>query len=333
MPGDIAIEDWIRKIYDQYGQRKEMGNSAPDVKLPHFFLHRTFLGDNDLLIIFNTKRCMYQCYFCTLPYKSSKIPIATEDIVAQFKYVLEEMKNSLSVLDRLTFSNEGSVLDADTFPTDALLTIAKGIKELRRVRTWVFETRLEFVDPEVIKQVCDIAPRVKVDVLTGFETRDPYLRDKVLGKKEPLAMFEEGLDNIAKSGVTLSSYVLYKPSQTMTDDEAFTEAEESIDYLIEQCKVRGIKLNCIRINPMYSAKGSRWAKIAKENTLYKPPRITDVMKLAEKKTREGLRVYIGLSTEGLDDPGSSYMFREDYQDALIKPIKLFNDGKIVSFGG
>ena len=329
----IPLEEWVRDLYDKFGQRKPMGQSAPNARTPHYFLHRTFLGENDLLIIFNTKRCRYRCHFCQLPQKSSKVFIPGKDILAQFKYVLKEMKHSLSVLDRLTLSNEGSILDNDTFPADTLLTIARCIPQLRRVRTFVIETLIEFVDSSVIYQIKKAAPKVVVDILTGFETYEPHIRDEVLVKNESLSDFEAGLDKVAESGATFSSYILFKPGPTMTDEEAFIEAEKSIDYVVDQCQCRGITLNYIRINPMYAAKGSPWAKIAKATPKYQPPRLTDVMRLAEKKAKEGLKIYIGLSTESLDEVGCNYMSREDYSPALIKPIKLFNDCKISSFGG
>lgn len=321
----------IEELYEKFGQRKPMGESAPSPWLPHFFLHRTFLGDQDLLIIFNTKRCKYRCHFCQLPAKSSPSLIPGSEIVSQFTYVVKELKHSLSVLDRLTFSNEGSVLDAETFPTSALLEIAEGIHELRRVRTLVLETRLEFVDTDVLAQVRQAAPRVSLNILTGFETHDPYLRDHVLFKREPLEVFERGLDRVAEAGANLTAYVLFKPRWDMTDAEAVAEAEESIDYLAEQTNARGMSLS-VRLNPMYAADGSRWAKKAHTSPDYLPPRLTDVMRVAAKKRQQGVNIYIGMSTEGLDD-GSNYMAREDYSPALIKPVLLFNGGKIHSFEG
>jgi hypothetical protein len=56
------------------------------------------------------------------------------------------------------------------------------------------------------------------------------------------------------------------------------------------------------------------------------------MRVAEKKRQEGVKIYIGMSTEGLDD-GSNYMAREDYTKLLVKPVLLFNSGKINSFSG
>jgi len=306
-----------------------MGVPAPNTRMPHYFLHRTFMGENDLLIILNTKRCAYQCYFCQLPAKSTTAQVSAEDILAQFMYVMEEMRHSLSVLDRLTLSNEGSVLDPDTLPTEALLEIAKCTHELRRVRTFVLETRLEYLDERVIEQIRRLAPRVKINILTGFETHSPKIRDKVLFKRESLSQFQDGLDRVAANHLDLTAYVLYKPSQTMTDAEAFLEADRSIEYLIEECKTRGISLT-IRLNPMYAAKGSPWAQIAKKTPNYSPPRLTDVMRLAEMKEHESIKIYIGLSTEGLDD-GSNYQSREDYSPSLLRQVILFNDKKIGRF--
>jgi hypothetical protein len=326
-----SIKQQVGELYAKYGQRKPMGVSAPSPWLPHYFLHRTFLGDQDMLIIFNTKRCKYRCHFCQLPAKSSPTLIPGSEIVSQFWYVVKELKHSLSVLDRVTFSNEGSVLDPATFPTGAMLEIAEGINELRRVRTLVLETRLEFVETDVLAQIREAAPRLTLNILTGFETHDPYIRDKVLFKREPLEVFERGLDRVAEAGAQLTSYVLFKPRWDMTDEEAVAEAEASIDYLVEQTKARGLDLS-VRLNPMYAADGSRWAKKAHTSSDYQPPRLTDVMRVAEKKRREGVNIYIGMSTEGLDD-GSNYMGREDYSVKLVRPVLLFNGGKINSFDG
>jgi radical SAM enzyme (TIGR01210 family) len=325
----MNTQEQVRQLYDEFGQRKKMGMSAPDTIMPHYFLHRTFMGENDLLIIFNTKRCAYQCYFCQLPAKSTSNWVLADDIIAQFMYVVEEMKHSLSVFDRLTFSNEGSILDANTFPTEALLGISKCVHELRRVHTLVIETRLEYLDGVIIKQIRQLAPRVRINILTGFETCTPEIRDKVLFKRESLTKFEEGLNKVADYQLDLTAYVLFKPSQIMTDEEAYIEASKTIDYLNERCIERNISFS-IRLNPMYAAKGSRWAKIAQQNPNYRPPRLTDVMRLAESKRYGGIRIYIGLSTEGLDN-GSSYETREDYSSALIKQVKLFNDEKITRF--
>ncbi len=318
-----TLAEDIRVLYESLGSKKPMGLSAADTKKPHFFLLRTFKGENDLLIIFNTKRCAYQCYFCQLPAKSSKTWISGRDIIEQFKYVIYEVKDALSILDRVTLSNEGSVLDQGTFPSDALLEIADCVHQLRRVRTLVLETRLEYVESKFLQELKRVAMRVSLNILTGFETHDPDIRDNILGKRESLAEFEKGLDQVAASNAYLTAYVLYKPSYEMTDEEAYEEAQKSIDYLARECNGRGIPFS-IRLNPMYSADGSRWQKKVANFPQFKPPRLTDVMRLAQKNAERGISIYIGLSTEGLDD-GSTYRSRNDFSPELIRPIKIMNE--------
>lgn len=326
----MALNETVRRLYDDFGQQKPMGAASPSPRLPHYFLVRTFMGETDLAVILNTKRCSYQCKFCQLPAKSSRQWIAGDDVVAQFEFVVKEVKHALSILERVSLSNEGSVLDESTLADTALIQIARAVQELRRVRTLVLETRLEYLDVQVIERIKAAAPRPTINILTGFETLDQEIRDKILVKRETMETFLQGLDKVAECGAELGAYVLFKPSQTMTDEEAFREAERSIDFLLEECRRRAVGLS-IRLNPMYLAAGSGWGKIAAQTQEYTPPRLTDLMRLAEEKAREGARIYIGLSTEGLDGSGGTYHSREDYYPSLVKPIKMFNDGKISSF--
>lgn len=319
-----------RKLYSEFGQQKEMGSSAPGPANPHYFLLRTFRGENDLLIILNTKRCAFQCHFCQLPMKSSKSWIADVDVIAQVGHVFDEVRHSLSILDRVTIGNEGSVLDTTTLSTNVLEQLFAAARELRRVRTIVLETRLEFVDPKILRMLQEIAPRARINILTGFETKNETIRNETLYKRESLDTFLRGLDNVALSGARLTAYVLFKPSPTMTDEEAFAEADLSIDYLVEHTSRRGIELE-IRLNPMYLADGTRWTRTALRTPAYRPPRLTDVMRLAEKKAQQGVSMYIGLSAEGLAGENGTYSSREDYSPRLIRPVKLFNDGKIKAF--
>src|SRR4051794_18027211 len=106
----------IRELYDNFGPRKPTGPTISPLQ-PHYFLLRTFLDEQDLVIIFNTKRCRFQCDFCDLPLKSSRSFISGDKIIDQFLFVVNELKHSLSIIDRLTISNDGSVLDDSTFPT------------------------------------------------------------------------------------------------------------------------------------------------------------------------------------------------------------------------
>jgi len=326
---DDDLRTHVAQLYHTYGQRKEMGRSSPSLHIPHFFLLRTFLAENDLLVILNTKRCRYQCTFCTLTAKSSRTWVPDEAVIDQFRYVVDELRHALSVIDRVTLSNEGSVLDESTVGPGAVDAILSAIGCMRRVRHVEIESRLEFLRPERLRELGALVPRATVGVLTGFETQDEQIR-RLLGKREPLSAFLEGLDQLAETTASLTAYVLFKPDPRMTDAEAVEEARASIRFLAKECANRCLPLT-VRLNPMYRAVGSRWARVAEASPSYAPPRLTDLMRVAEEEVQHGTPVYIGLSTEGLADDGGSYTSRADYSPRLIRYVKLFNDGRLQHF--
>jgi radical SAM enzyme (TIGR01210 family) len=321
--GAADLPGEAQQLYADFGQRKPMGNAAGTTRQPHFFLLRTFQGQTDLLVILNTKRCRYQCDFCQLPAKSSREWIPREDVIAQFGYVLEEVRHALSIVDRVTLSNEGSVLDDKTLDPAALEQILGAVDEMRRVRTVVLETRLEFVDEGRVARIAGILQRARINILTGFETVSPDLRDRVLRKREPLEAFRAGLDRLAALGLDLTAYVLFKPAPEMTDAAAYEEARKSIDFLREECGGRGVGLT-VRLNPMYVAAGSAWAQRAAELPEYAPPRLSDCLRLAEEVAAQDVSIYLGLSAEGLSDPAGTYAAREDFGPGLLKAAKVFN---------
>ncbi len=320
---DLALDTFLSDMYRRFGPPKPMNDTVEDREWPHFFLHRNFLGEQDLAILFNTKRCRYQCKFCALPYKASKEWIGRDLVVQQFKNVVQEVRHAIGVFERLTIANEGSVFDSTTFPRDALEEIVSSTRSLPNIRKLVIESRLEFVQADVLRKFKAESGK-SIDILTGFETLDETIRDKVLDKREPLKAFLSGLDEIAAGEVELTAYVLFKPSPSMSDAEARDEAEASIDFLTEQCAQRSIPL-IVRLNPMYVSRGTPWAhKAMTQPGGYQPPRLSDVLALAQAKQKEGVRIYYGLTSEGLSGSEDTYRGRDDFSSTLLKQCIVSN---------
>jgi radical SAM enzyme (TIGR01210 family) len=316
----------VLSLYREFGPPKSMGERAESEQRPHFFLHRNFLGEQDLAILFNTKRCRFQCRFCALPFKSSKSWIEADDVDAQYRYVLEELKHSLGILQRLTIANEGSVLDETTFPIETLIAIAQSTQALPRVRRLVIETRLQFVSTQVLATLGEVSGKM-LDILTGFETHSDDLRQRVLGKSETLAQFLAGLDEVGRANAQLTAYVLYKPDPSMSDGEATEEADASITFLERETRQRGIGLT-IRLNPMYVAEGTPLARDIARIPGYQPPALSSVMRVADRWREAGIPVYIGLTSEGLSSQDNTYRAREDFNVQLLKQAILSNGRSI-----
>ncbi len=317
------MRDEVRSLYRAFGPPKPMGNAPLNSAHPLFFLVRQFLGEVDLAILFNTKRCRYQCRFCTLPAQSSRTWIEEDKVLAQFRHVINEAKHTLGVLDRLTIANEGSVLDFDTFPRQALNMIIDASEEILGLSKVVLETRMEFVTDDVFRDIRGRTRR-KLAVLAGYETLDEEIRSAILGRRQDISTFEAGIGVLARNNTDLIAYVLYKPSPVMTDAEARIEASDTIDFLAALCERSGVKLT-IRLNPMYAATGTPWHKEAMAaGDRYSPPLLSDVLEIAKEKRARGVPVYLGLTSEGRATDNTTYKARPEYHKGLLKEAIAMN---------
>ena len=318
----INITKELISIINENGFAKPMKPFVnPDVNMPSFFLMRKFIGLNDLLIIFHSKRCRYSCNYCNLNSYNSYDWISTESIIKQFYYVLNEVKHSLHIIDSITFSNNGSLLDEDTFPFDAFIEIIKATSKMKSLKKIVIETRFEFLSEDKVEAIINSNKNVNLDFLIGFETLNVEIKETILGKKFDNDIFNKSLNILSEKGLSVTMYILYKPSPYFSDEQAYEEAKMTFNFLQEICKEKKIPLT-IRINPIYLSSETILGKMALEYKEYVPPNISDVFLLSKYIAGKGTPVYIGLSDEGVG--GLSYKNRYDYPKEIVREIIKFN---------
>lgn len=311
----MNLIDYTKNIYKEYGQSKSMDM----LENPCFFLQRKFKSEQDLLIIFKTLPCSFNCKYCNLSKNNYRHFLSLCD---QFAYVIKEMRHSLSTLDRITLSNNGSVLNQETVSRTDLKNILCAITQIRNISRVVIETDLRYVNKEVISELKYILSGVNLNLLTGFETLDNRIMSNTLGKYRDDVEFVNKLDILAEENCELTAYILYKPDQFMDDAAAYNEALKSIKYLEEQCCKRKIPLT-IRINPMFAAKGTPWAEIARDCPQYSPPKLSDIFSLA-KEVQSRIPVYIGLSLEEKSETWGTYRVQQDMTNELLLEVIRFN---------
>lgn len=317
------MKTFVKELVRTYGVAKPMNEEEVSAELPKFFLLRKFHGLIDLAIIFQTKRCQYQCAFCAIPSTSTRDHIDRSAIMSQFMVTCRELAHGLHLAERVSLSNDGSVLDPATFGRDALDQIIYATGALRGVREIHLESRTEFVNREILTHLKSLNKRVKFTILVGFETFDPTIRRELMRKNQELEAFEAAVAELGACGFDLGAFVLYKAHPDMVDDDAYHEAERSIDYLQSLATRHGLSV-LVRLNPLYIAKGSLWDKQGKTAT-YVPPNLRDVYRLAIKKRAEGVRMFVGLSEEGLSRHGSTFRECLGYNGRVLQDCVRFNE--------
>lgn len=289
---------------------------------PIYIGKRTFLGLKDLVISFYAQRCPFQCSYCNLTAKSHPGPLPIHQIKQQIDWCFEQYADELSSFQQLSVGNEGSILDRERFPKEAIVYLLEQAQALFSLKVLSLETRPEYILPATIEDIFHLTHADIVDVTIGFETQDDHLREVILNKSIRRKTFEAKIKLLGEMGVRLTSYVLLKPGPKMTEEEGIKEAILTIEYLAEVCQKFGTDL-VIYLNPVYVAKGTPLAKDFSIHQ-YKPVRIQSVVQVITETRDLNVPIYIGLSSENNTDGYGDYTVHKDYQPEIRNALKQFN---------
>jgi hypothetical protein len=296
---------------------------SKDEFLPPIYLgKRTFLGLKDFVIAFYAQKCPFQCSYCSLPTKSHPEPLPVKKIKQQIDWSFEQYAGELSSFQQLSVGNEGSILDRERFPKEAIVYLLEQAQAISSLKVLSLETRPEYILPATIEEIFHLTHADIIDVTIGFETQDDYLREVILNKTIRRKTFESKINLLGEMGVRLTSYVLLKPGPRMTEEEGIKEAILTIEYLAEVCQKFCTDL-VIYLNPVYVAKGTPLAKAFSLHQ-YKPVRIQSVVKVIAETRDLNVPIYTGLWSENNTDGYGDYTVHKDYQPEIRNALKQFN---------
>jgi len=283
---------------------------------------RDFLGEREAVIVLYTKRCAYQCSFCTLPSVGSHSVVRLGEMAGQLVKAREFVEAFGEPVSRVALGNEGSLLDERTFPADQLRLTMNFAQALPGAREIIIETRPEFVDEATLARLRDWRGRCALSLKIGLESRDDHIREAILDKRMRLSDFESAVHRIATHGHSLECYVLLKSHPGHTDEEARAEAISTCDYVKRLCAIAAVPLT-LRINSMYMAKGSRWARLARQSG-WTPPSVFDIAEVMWAVRGTRVRVFAGVSEEGLSTADGHFESRADFEPWALRSLESFN---------
>ena len=281
-----------------------------------------------LFIVFYTQACRWsRCLGCNLPSKVSQRHISYKSIMAQIDYImsLPEIIERRDAIQKVIISNNGSILDQDTFSSTSLMyLIAKLNLNLPNMAILSMETRPEYVELEELEFISRALKEgdtsTTLELAIGFEAFDDHIRNEVFDKGLSLDVFERLVERIAAYRFHLKCYFMQKPVPGISDTEAVSDIENAIDYLSGMSIRHGAEIN-MHLNPTYVAAGTA-LEPAFHNGTYTPPFLSDVARAARHAANKPLSIFVGLSDEGLAVPGGLFLREEDKH--LIALLEQFN---------
>lgn len=281
-----------------------------------------------LFTVMYTQACRWaKCLGCNLPSQVSREHVGYKDIVKQVDFLFEHVLSDQQKLDlrKIILSNNGSILDEDTFSTTALFYfITKMNLHCPNISVLTLEGRPEYADLSEIELLARAikegdTPTV-LEMAIGFEAFDDEIRNDHFLKGLDLKKFEEFAAMIAEHGYHLKTYFMLKPIPGLSEEDAMKDIEQAIQYLDGIAKKNKLRIN-MHLNPTYAAFGTPLEDAFKTGD-FVPPQLESVRKVVLTAEGTDLSLYIGLDDEGLAVEGGSFIRKGD--EELLKKLQEFN---------
>ncbi len=253
--------------------------------------------------------------------------ISYKDILAQIDYVFNDMevRRQREKICKVIVSNNGSILDQDTFSSMALMYLLVQLNlHLPNMSLLSIESRVEYIELselEFIARALDEGDTpTKLEIAIGFEAFDDHIRNEVFKKGLSLNSFKTFVHKMAPFGFHLKCYFMQKPVPGISDDEAVKDVCNAIDYLSDIASDSGININ-MHLNPTFAATGTLLEEAFKKGQ-YNPPFLLDIARAALYAKNRQVSVFIGLYDEGLATEGGSFVRKGE--ETLVKKLEEFN---------
>ncbi len=281
-----------------------------------------------LFVVFYTQACRWsRCLGCNLPSKVSQEHVDFRFLMKQVDHLFADplVKSRSHEIRKVIVSNNGSVLDEDTFSSAALMYLIAMLNlHLPNLSALCMESRAEYVDLAelefVSRALAEGETPTGLEIAIGFEAFDDHIRNDVFDKGLTLDIFESLAQKLASYNFSLKCYFMQKPVPGMSDAEAVEDIRQSIAYLSDVANNVGTQMN-MHLNPTYAATGTALESAFLAGD-YFPPRLEDVARAARAARDEKLTIFIGLSDEGLALPGGSFLKPDN--EWMIEPLERFN---------
>lgn len=281
-----------------------------------------------LFVVFYSQACRWsQCLGCNLPSKMSQEHVAYKELIHQIDHVFcnPQVVHKKEEITKVIVSNNGSILDQDTFSSTALMYLLVQLNlHFPRLRVLSLETRAEYVEVAELeflsRALAESDGDSTLEIAIGFEAFDDHIRNDVFFKGLTLKRLEQLVEDMAPYGFHLKCYFMQKPIPGMTESEAIADIHDAIDYLGFLSDKFKVPIN-MHLNPTYVATGTKLEEAFLEGQ-FTPPFLRNVARAALQARNTPISIFIGLNDEGLAAEGGSFIRRGE--EELVELLEEFN---------
>jgi len=299
---------------------------VPEPTEPLFHWYVDCTTGKELVFALYTLPCRYaMCAFCALPGLSEGgHRVTPHDIEAQVDHILEQYTpEQLAQVTKVSIYTAASVLDQECLPTRSLMYLALKVTDLPKLDTVSLETRSEYVEDWELKALRHVfAHEVRIEIGIGYETHDPHLRNKILGKGLSNRELEGLCDLLAANDCQLKAYLMLKPHHSLTEQAGVDEAIDGLGHLRALSDASGIPVS-VHLNPTYVAEGCSLTVELKAHG-YEPPQLRSVLTVVKEAHARSLPIYVGLDDEGLAIEGGAFRSTGLDREATVAALLSFN---------
>lgn len=291
------------------------------------FFQQTPDGDT-LFVVFYTQACRWsRCTGCNLPSVMSARHIGFVPLMAQVDFLFRQpdIRHRAPGLRKVIVSNNGSVLDEQTFSSTALMYLIASLnRHLPHLAVLTLETRAEYVDEAELEFIARALREgetpTRLELAIGLEAFDDHIRNAVFQKGLELTRLEVLCGQLARHGFELKCYLMQKPVATMSDADAIRDVEQAIDYLSHLATRHRLRVN-LHLNPTYAAAGTPLEQALRAGR-FTPPTLRDVARATLHAEGKPISVFLGLSDEQLACSGGSFL--RPGEEQLVALLEQFN---------
>jgi len=257
-----------------------------------------------LMVILRAPGCQYalrtggctNCGYLELTTRGEPVP--TDRLVAQLERAIAAQGATARQIAQLDLFCSGSFFCDEEIPRDARgILLSRAVGRLPALRTVMVESRPEFIRRDEVEAARAAVAPIALEVGVGLETVDDAIRLRRIRKGFTLRAFEEAAASIAEAGASLVAYLLLKPIGMTSDREAVIDVVDSARYLMDLRRRLDLPVR-VALEPTFVPEGTdlHGELVAGR---YRPPSLWAALDAARKIALLGLRVHVGLSSEGL----------------------------------